>query len=402
MTTPGNSIWEQELHASVDAVLTEQLRNLQGRVELRLRQAIHEALDEAVRDTVPQLAQGVGTRIDQWNSRLSRGRMTQATDPWPEWLGQLLGTKRPAEALQSLLYAVTSVASRAAIFILRSGQASVWRSSPGMRLPESLAIRDHELLRICVEQPQRISWHPGAPPVAPFPAGLGQGAAGGLHPLRVHAKTIGFLYWEQDEAHDGGLAQRFDLLAQVAGMVLQSLTPALTRPAPDAVAAPESPAPPAQPAVTEEVPAPAVVQPAVEVPAFAEAKAETASEAQPASVVVAESPLPPPAPAVAPVAAAALSPLEARAHRFAKVLIQDLEIYLHRDRPGALTAAREQGNVYGQLREELERARKSFWEKFPPASGIGAEVLEQAVILLLCDGDPALMGPDYPGLKPYS
>jgi hypothetical protein len=66
-----------------------------------------------------------------------------------------------------------------------------------------------------------------------------------------------------------------------------------------------------------------------------------------------------------------------------------------------LAAAREERNVYGRLRDELERARKSFWEKFPPTSGVGAEVLEEAVILLLCDGDPTLMGPDYPGLKPY-
>lgn len=392
MTTPGNSIWEQELRASVDAVLTEQLRNLQGRVELRLRQAIHESLDEAVRETVPQLAQGVGNRLDQWNMRVSRSRIAQSADPWPEWLGLLLAATRPAEALQALLYSVTSVSGRAAIFILRSGQASVWRSSAGIKLPESLAVRDHELLRRCVEQAQRIAWNPGEPALAPFPSGLGNAASGGLHPLRVHAKTIGFLYWEQDEAGDGSQAQRFDLLVQMTGLILQTLTPALSRPAAVATAATSSepatstPAPAAEPAPVSSAPPPA--SPAAT--GAADASPEPAADALAVS-----------APAPPPSRPASMTPLDARAHRFAKVLIQDLEIYLHRDRPGVLAAARQERNIYGRLREELERARKSFWEKFPPASGIGAEVLEEAVILLLCDGDPNLMGPEYPGLKPY-
>lgn len=391
MTTPGNSIWEQELRASVDAMLTEQLRNLQGRVELRLRQAIHESLDEAVRETIPPLAQGVGNRIDQWSARASRSRIvSQSADSWPEWLGLLLAATRPAEALQSLLYAVTSVSGRAAIFILRGGQASIWRSSAGIKLPESLAVRDHELLRRCMEQPQRMVWTAGEPPLAPFPPGLGNAASGGLHPLRVHAKTIGFLYWEQDEAGDSTQAQRFDLLVQLTGLILQTLTPALNRPAAAPAAAAEEPAAPTAETAPATPPAPIQAPPSSEAPAT--------PAAPPAAVAAVPSPSPAPAPAPA---RSALTPLEARAQRFAKVLIQDLEIYLHRDRPGVLAAAREERNVYGRLRDELERARKSFWEKFPPASGVGAEVLEEAVILLLCDADPTLMGPDYPGLKPY-
>lgn len=394
MTTPGNSIWEQELRASVDALLTEQLRNLQGRVELRLRQAIHESLDDAVRETVPQLAQDVGNRLDQWNMRVSRSRIAQAADPWPEWLRLLLAATRPAEALQALLYSATSLSGRAAIFILRSGQASVWRSSAGIRLPESLVVRDHELLRRCVEQPQRIEWNPGAPPLAPFPPGLGNASSGGIHPLRVHAKTIGFLYWEQDDAGDSSPIQQLDLLVQITGLILQSLTPALSRPAApaSAPAGSERPAPAAAESAVAAESAPAALAPSTMSGASAESPApapEPVTETRPS------------APAAVPARSATMTPLQARAHRFAKVLIQDLEIYLHRDRPGVLAAARQERNIYGRLRDELERARKSFWEKFPPASGIGAEVLEEAVILLLCDGDHTLMGPEYPGLKPY-
>ncbi len=393
MTTPGNSIWEQELRASVDAILTEQLRNLQGRVELRLRQTIHESLDEAVRETTPQLAQGVGTRFDQWAARVSRGRMAApVADPWPEWLQLLLAATRPAELLQSLLHAVSSASGRAAVLILRSGQASIWRASAGIKLPESLAIRDHELLQRCVEQPRRIHWNPGEPPPAPFPPGFGNAPSGGLHPVRVHAKTIGFLYWEQDEAGDRSQAQRIDLLVQIAGLVLQTLTPALSRPATAAAPAPSvpEPRPAASPDSAPVTAAPVHPLSASDVPVSAPAAPAAPEPAAPA----------PAAAAAAAPARAAMPPLEARAHRFAKVLIQDLEIYLHRDRPGVLTAARQERNVYGRLRDELERARKSFWEKFSPTSGIGSEVLEDAVILLLCDGDPTLLGPDYPGLKP--
>lgn len=386
MTTPGNSIWEQELHASVDAILGDHLRNLQGRVELRLRQTVHEVMDAALRETVPQLSQGIGGRLDQWNARTARTRAAHA-DQWPEWLSLLLAAKRPAEALQALLYAVSSVAGRAAIFILKSGQANVWRASAGMRLPETVMVREYELLRRCVEQPQRICWGPSAPPADPLPAGLGNALSGGFHPLRVHAKTIGFLYWEHDEATDNTNPQRFELLAQLTGMVLQTLTPAMARPS--AAVAPGPAAAPA-PAFSEAAAGPMpLAAAAASAPAH---ETETAPESR-RSVAAAAS---------LPQLAPSMTPLEARAHRFAKVLIQDLEIYLHRDRPGALAAARQQRDIYGQLREELERARKSFWEKFPPSSGIGAEILEQAVIRLLCDGDPDLLGPDYPGLNPVS
>jgi hypothetical protein len=106
-------------------------------------------------------------------------------------------------------------------------------------------------------------------------------------------------------------------------------------------------------------------------------------------------PKPAPAPAPAPVhaapapAAGDLDPkTRAAAERLARVLVGDIELYF----PAKVEQAKMQGNLYGLLREELERSRHTFLERFGEELEARYAIFKQTVVAQLCDGEPAKLG----------
>lgn len=82
-----------------------------------------------------------------------------------------------------------------------------------------------------------------------------------------------------------------------------------------------------------------------------------------------------------------------RAQRFARVLVADLQLY----RPSEIREGRGSGNLYGRLKEEIDKSREAYQRKFgqPPTANIDYFHLE---LLHTLAGDLAsLLGPDYPG-----
>ena len=109
-------------------------------------------------------------------------------------------------------------------------------------------------------------------------------------------------------------------------------------------------------------------------------------EAQPAA------PAPTPAPAPAPREPALAVDLDlktrAAAERLARVLVGDVELYF----PEKIAQVRTQGNLYGQLRDELERSRATFVERFGEDVEIRYRIFTSTVIQQLCDGDASKLG----------
>lgn len=81
--------------------------------------------------------------------------------------------------------------------------------------------------------------------------------------------------------------------------------------------------------------------------------------------------------------------LRANAERNARVLISDIELYS----AAKLEQGRRSGNLYGAIREDLERSRTAFIERFGEDVEICHRIFYQTVVQLLCDGDPARLGP---------
>lgn len=78
----------------------------------------------------------------------------------------------------------------------------------------------------------------------------------------------------------------------------------------------------------------------------------------------------------------------AAAERLARVLVGDVELYF----PAKVSQARTQGNLYGQLRDELERSRATFVERFGEDVEVQYRIFTTTVIHLLCNGDASKLG----------
>jgi hypothetical protein len=78
----------------------------------------------------------------------------------------------------------------------------------------------------------------------------------------------------------------------------------------------------------------------------------------------------------------------AAAERLARVLVGDVELYF----PAKVAQARTQGNLYGQLRDELERSRATFVERFGEGVEVQYRIFTTTVIQQLCDGNASKLG----------
>ncbi|HXC16379.1 MAG TPA: hypothetical protein VNV60_02955 [Holophagaceae bacterium] len=76
------------------------------------------------------------------------------------------------------------------------------------------------------------------------------------------------------------------------------------------------------------------------------------------------------------------------AERLARVLTGDIELYF----PAKVAQARTTGNLYGLLRDELERSRQTFLDRFGADLEKDHGIFQGTVVSLLCDGDVAKLG----------
>lgn len=79
--------------------------------------------------------------------------------------------------------------------------------------------------------------------------------------------------------------------------------------------------------------------------------------------------------------------VRAAAERLARVLAGDVELYF----PQKVEQARQAGNLYTPLREELERSRHTFIERFGQDLEVQHRIFHKALVDLLCQGNPDLL-----------
>jgi len=141
------------------------------------------------------------------------------------------------------------------------------------------------------------------------------GRSRGLLPIHVRELAVGWLYWETAADLEPARLSRLQLLLRVAGLCLLSQALPAPRPA-DPEAAPRVPA---------------------------AARPEALVHADPAA-------------------------------RFAHLLIEDLALYLERDRTQEFAAAQRAGDAATRFQPEIERCRRAFQHRFQS----GMEVFEAA------------------------
>lgn len=76
------------------------------------------------------------------------------------------------------------------------------------------------------------------------------------------------------------------------------------------------------------------------------------------------------------------------ARRYARLLVSEIKLY----NEGAVRAGREKRDLLHRLREEIERARRLYEERIPPAVAARHAYFQQELVQTLAGGDPACLG----------
>lgn len=247
------------------------------------------------------------------------------------------------EALHKLLDGLEPLAERSALFVVKQGIATLfdWRGFEGSPVKGGSPVVPPPDLEALLQGHQ--AWLGRGPAYQALLAPLARMEApeARIFPLRLKRKAVAVLLV------DCGLRQQLDhpevlrALAQAASATLGALAGARE-----------------------------------------EEKAPPVADRPTLPTMLVQDPLPePPAPPMDPK-------VKATAERFARVLAGDIELYF----PTKVAQARTQGNLYGLLREELDRSRQSFIDRFGEELEQQHGIFGRAVVDLLCEGEPGRLG----------
>jgi hypothetical protein len=166
---------------------------------------------------------------------------------------------------------------------------------------------------------------------------------------------------------------------------------------------PQSPMPPVEvageppqsvPPMFESEPASPVIEPPVEqvLP-----PPPPAPIAPPRPVAVAE--VAPPSPPAAPAGfdTSHLSEAEQKVHkdakRFAKILVSEIELY----NKSKVAEGRKNHDLYKRVKSDIDRSRQTFEKRFGKILNKQFDYFHDELVKALAMGDPAVLGPEYPG-----
>ena len=104
-----------------------------------------------------------------------------------------------------------------------------------------------------------------------------------------------------------------------------------------------------------------------------------------------------PVPRAAPTDWEKMSPEERdihlRAQRFARVLVADLQLY----RSQEIREGKRGRDLYGRLRDEIDKSREVYLRKFGQSAAAGVDYFHLELLHTLAENQEELLGPDYPG-----
>jgi len=370
--------------------LSETLQDLGGKLE-----ALRESL-QALRDAVPvvpdadRLAASVAAAIPEPEPLPAPipAPSAPAGSPLNNGLLYRVATMEFAETqvdiLKHLMEAVQEFASRGVLYILKADQAQSWSGfgfAGGVKGWHADLSSD-PLLKTLVAGRNRMLLDGTLPGFVPVKGSVRRSL---ITPLLLKGKPAAFLYADSDA--DGKLDHySIDLLMRTASLVIDILP---LRPKRE----PLSPVLENQDIILPG-PAPRPAVPAEETPLFEDSGTLAATEVTAGQTAVAEIPMPeapPPPPAKA--AEEPVPPGEEKAHedakRFARLLVQEIALY----HPKEVEEGRARNKLYALLREDIDRSRDAYDQRFSSKPSIRArEYFTAALVKHLADGDAAALG----------
>jgi len=312
-------------------------------------------------------------------------------------IARVLQPSGQAEVMGASLQAAAGFSGRCILFVRRGDVFAFWRA---VRFRDEV-IASLRSVTIPATQPgpfkeladtQRVvaaDRSPGEFPAA-LESALNDGAESALQlfPIVVQGRIVAALYADAGPVAAPVDAAALEILGKVTGLSLET---AATRAA--AVAGSSA-------QVAEAAPAsPEGEETAQPMPPNAEPVAAASEDLPPpGSFAASIPPTPESASAVAPPPDAGALPEPDReshrkAHRFARVAVQDLLSY-HKNK---IEQARRNKNLYGVLKEDIEKTRENYRHRFGDTPARSFDYLHYELVMTLAGNDPEALGAQYPG-----
>ncbi len=322
-------------------------------------------------------------------------------------LDAMAGATSQAECLQRMLDGLAQLTPRCAVFIVKQGILNLyaWRGFANENPKSGTPVMPPpELLDLVMGRGEGLE-APG-PGYQALLASLSPLRAPALRvlPLRLKRRTVAVVL--ADSGTHSGLPHPnlIRALVQCGAAALGNLGTAAPE---DRVSVtqqtPELPPPPPAIPVPPSAPTMPIPMPLPPPPVMAPVMESTMGMDAPIPMAAPDLPAPPSIPPPPPPVTVPASPMEitnpgltvgldpkvrSAAERLARVLTGDIELYF----PAKVAQARTTGNLYGLLREELERSRQTFLDRFGAQLESDHGIFKATVVALLCDGDGSKLG----------
>jgi hypothetical protein len=298
-----------------------------------------------------------------------------------------------SDIMGAALRGALALAGRCALFVRRGENFATWRTegyagqtAAALRTVTVPATQPGIFKDLCdTQQPlcrQRMTG------VLPAPLEQALGSAAGPHvcllPVIVQGKVVAAIYSDAGGRAGSEEMSGLEILARVAGLSLETAASRTqeeeARPA--ASAAESS----SEVRLETPVPAPATV---------AEAPPSRGSFAAAFPVATEGAPALPPPPDTDQLPDAERDSHK-KAHRFARVAVQDLLSY-HRDK---IEQGRRNKNLFAVLKEDIEKTRENYQQRFGKTPARTFDYLHYEMVSKLAGNDLSVLGNQYPG--PYA
>lgn len=340
-----------------------------------IQQVIENAVNEVFDAQVAKLRTKVIEKVLSDLEPLISGPPTGTpTDQLNSAVASLHDNTSQGEILGSLLDGSARFAGRAALFVVRGGEAKGWQSrgfddEAGIK---SVALDTGKGLLGRANQDRMPVAAAAAEFDSDFNQTFGNPADGNalVLPLVVKDKVAAFVYADAGmDPHSRIDASALQVLVRDAGLWLELL--ALRKSG--GAAAAEAPAPAAE----------------------ADPEPVAAPEPEPEPVAAAAAAAPALTPTM-PSISAAIPPqdeeIHKKARRFAKLLVDEIRLY----NQAKVQEGRANKDIYDRLREDIDKSRATYEKRYGSTPAASADYFTQEVVRILADNDRSLMGAGFP------
>ena len=372
-----------------------------------LERALEELIQRVLDNRLASLQQELRREITNAMARMPKGEgggasAAPALAALNQAVSSILQASGQSEIMTAFLKGAVEYSGRCALFVQRGDDFSFWRAE-GFTAKDAKSLRSVAISAgkagifqdIVSRQRAFIGQRSGEN----MPEALGQAVGESadenlcLLPVVVRGRVVAALYADAGTVAGSAEPSALEILAQVTGLSLETAPArqsASTAPAAAAEApAAEPSAAAADEAVAEEA-APLLETPA-EVPAVEQGPPPGSFAASIPAAGEGEDALPPPPDTSS-------LPKEEKdahkkAHRFARVAVQDLLSY-HK---GKIEEGRKNKNTYAAIKEDIDKTRQNYQKRFGETAARSFDYLHYELVLKLAGNDPSVLGDQYPG-----